>query len=120
MSRATSSAISCLESVILRYGMFYGPGGWDDMLELVRRRRLPIVGDGSGIWSLVHLDDAATATVAALDRGSGSYNIVAVDSIESGSWGDPELLERLKARARRITLSEGGNEKLDLKLAESF
>ncbi|MFN2561330.1 MAG: NAD-dependent epimerase/dehydratase family protein [Jatrophihabitans sp.] len=65
-----------LESVILRYGMFYGPGGWDDMLELVRRRRLPIVGDGSGIWSLVHLDDAAAATIAALDRGHGTYNVV--------------------------------------------
>jgi nucleoside-diphosphate-sugar epimerase len=74
LERAVSAAP--LESVILRYGMFYGPGGWDDMLELVRRRRLPIVGDGSGIWSLVHLDDAAAATVAALDRGHGTYNVV--------------------------------------------
>lgn len=74
LERAVSTAP--LESVILRYGMFYGPGGWDDMLELVRRRRLPIVGDGSGIWSLVHLDDAAAATVAALNRGHGTYNIV--------------------------------------------
>jgi nucleoside-diphosphate-sugar epimerase len=65
-----------LDGVVLRYGMFYGPGGWDDMLELVRRRRLPIVGAGSGIWSLVHLGDAAAATVAALDRGHGTYNIV--------------------------------------------
>lgn len=65
-----------LESVVLRYGMFYGPGGWDEMLELVRRRRMPIVGAGSGIWSLVHVDDAATATVAALHRGRGTYNVV--------------------------------------------
>jgi nucleoside-diphosphate-sugar epimerase len=65
-----------LDGVVLRYGLFYGPGGWDDMIELVRRRRMPIVGDGSGIWSLVHLDDAASATVAALERGHGTYNIV--------------------------------------------
>jgi hypothetical protein len=51
---------------------------------------------------------------------AGSYNVVVVDYIESGSWGDPELLERLKARARRITLSEGGTEKLDLKLTDQF
>jgi hypothetical protein len=50
----------------------------------------------------------------------GSYNILAVDYIESGSWGDPELLDRLKARARRITLSDGGNEKLDLKLVDQY
>jgi nucleoside-diphosphate-sugar epimerase len=74
VERAVSTAP--LEGVILRYGMFYGPGGWDDMIELVRRRRLPIVGAGSGIWSLVHLDDAAAATVAALDRGHGTYNVV--------------------------------------------
>ena len=50
----------------------------------------------------------------------GSYNIIAVDYVEAGSWGDPELLERLKARARRITLSEGGSERLDLKLTEAY
>lgn len=50
----------------------------------------------------------------------GSYNVVAVDYIESGAWGDPELLERLKARARRVTLSEGGAERLDLKLTEQY
>jgi protocatechuate 3,4-dioxygenase beta subunit len=50
----------------------------------------------------------------------GSYNIIAVDYVEAGSWGDPELLERLKAQAKRITLSEGGSEKLDLKLTEAY
>ena len=48
----------------------------------------------------------------------GTYNIIAVDYVEAGAWGDPELLERLKARARRVTLSEGGTERLDLKLSE--
>jgi nucleoside-diphosphate-sugar epimerase len=46
------------------------------MLELVRKRKLPIAGNGGGIWSLVHIDDAAAATVAALERGRGIYNIV--------------------------------------------
>jgi protocatechuate 3,4-dioxygenase beta subunit len=50
----------------------------------------------------------------------GSYNIIAVDYVEAGSWADPELLERLKAGARRITLSEGGSEKLDLKLTGTY
>jgi len=50
----------------------------------------------------------------------GSYNIIAVDYVEAGSWGDPELLERLKGRAKRITVSEGGSERLDLKLTEAF
>jgi 2-alkyl-3-oxoalkanoate reductase len=74
LERAVVNA--ALDGVVLRYGLFYGPGGWDEMIELVRRRRMPIVGDGTGIWSLVHLDDAAAATVAALERGHGTYNVV--------------------------------------------
>jgi hypothetical protein len=50
----------------------------------------------------------------------GSYNIIAVDYVEAGAWGDPELLDRLKTHAKRITLSEGGSEKLDLKLTETY
>jgi hypothetical protein len=50
----------------------------------------------------------------------GSYNIIAVDYVEAGAWGDPELLERLKAHAKRITVSEGGSERLDLKLTETY
>jgi nucleoside-diphosphate-sugar epimerase len=46
------------------------------MVELVRKRRMPIVGGGGAIWSMIHLDDAASAAVAALDHGRGSYNIV--------------------------------------------
>jgi nucleoside-diphosphate-sugar epimerase len=68
-----------LEGVVLRYGYFYGPGvrsvpaGFS--VDDVRRRRYPIVGEGTGIFSLVHIEDAAAATVAALDRGAGIYNI---------------------------------------------
>jgi nucleoside-diphosphate-sugar epimerase len=64
-----------LEGVVLRYGTFYGPGG-EELIELVRKRRLPIVGDGGGVWSMIHLDDAASASVAALERGGGIYNVV--------------------------------------------
>jgi nucleoside-diphosphate-sugar epimerase len=64
-----------LAGVVLRYGIFYGPG-LPEMLDLVKKRRLPIVGDGEGIWSMTHTDDAASAAVAALERGRGIYNIV--------------------------------------------
>jgi 2-alkyl-3-oxoalkanoate reductase len=68
-----------LEGVVLRYGYFYGPGvrsvpgGFE--LDELRRRRYPIVGEGTGIFSLIHIDDAAGATMAALERGTGIYNI---------------------------------------------
>jgi nucleoside-diphosphate-sugar epimerase len=70
------------EGIALRYGGFYGPGtslGLPDgeQLEMIRKRKLPIVGNGEGIWSLVHIEDAATATVAAIEHGRrGVYNIV--------------------------------------------
>jgi nucleoside-diphosphate-sugar epimerase len=68
--------------VVLRYGYFYGPGSAispeGSIGEDVRRRRMPIVGRGEGVWPLVHVHDAATATVAALERGRAgeAYNIV--------------------------------------------
>ena len=65
-----------LEGVVLRFGMFYGPGASEDMVELIRKRRMPIVGNGDGIWSMTHVADAAGASVAALTRGAGVYNIV--------------------------------------------
>ena len=52
----------------LRYGWFYGPGATDDQVELIRRRKFPIVGGGTGYWSWVHLDDAASATVLAVEQ----------------------------------------------------
>ncbi len=69
------------EGIVLRYGGFYGPGTslWDggEVVELLRKRRFPVVGSGQGIWSFVRIDDAAEATVAAIESGSrGIYNIV--------------------------------------------
>jgi 2-alkyl-3-oxoalkanoate reductase len=79
-----------LEGVVLRYGYFYGPGthyardgSWG---RDVRRRRLPIVGQGTGIFSFIHIDDAASATVAALDRGSGVYNVCDDDPARMSDW----------------------------------
>jgi nucleoside-diphosphate-sugar epimerase len=66
--------------VVLRYGGLYGPGTSLDrhgaQIEAIRRRLLPVVGDGGGVVSYLHVADAATATVAALDAGRGIYNIV--------------------------------------------
>jgi 2-alkyl-3-oxoalkanoate reductase len=65
-----------LDAVVLRYGTFYGPGASDELVTLVRKRAMPIVGAGDGIWSMIHVEDGAGATVAALTRGQGVYNIV--------------------------------------------
>lgn len=65
-----------LQSVVLRYGTFYGRGASDELFAIVRTRRLPVVGHGGAIWSWIHVDDAAAATVAAVERGQGVYNIV--------------------------------------------
>jgi len=72
-----------IEGVVLRYGGFYGPGTSiavnpdGEQVAMLRKRRLPVVGSGAGIWSFVHIHDAASATAAAIDRGEpGVYNVV--------------------------------------------
>ena len=76
-----------LASVVLRYGSFYGPGASDGLVELVRRRRMPIIGDGAGVWSWIHLDDAATATIAALENGLGGiYNVTDDEPAAVAEW----------------------------------
>jgi nucleoside-diphosphate-sugar epimerase len=76
-----------IEGVVLRYGSLYGPGASDALVELVRKRSLPIVGDGGGISSFVHIDDAAAATVAALTRRApGIYNVVDDDPAPVAEW----------------------------------
>ena len=62
-----------LEGIVLRYGNFYGPGASETLVDLIRKRRMPIVGDGGGVWSWIHLDDAAAATVAAVERGPARH-----------------------------------------------
>jgi nucleoside-diphosphate-sugar epimerase len=80
-----------LEAFALRYGALYGPGTGiakdGPIVELVRRRRVPVVGDGSGVWSFVHVGDAARATVAALSRGTpGVYNVVDDEPAPVSDW----------------------------------
>ena len=76
--------------VVLRYGGFYGPGtslGPDgEHLELIRKRRFPVVGSGAGVWSFIHIEDAAEATVAAVARGHGIYNIVDDEPAAVAEW----------------------------------
>jgi nucleoside-diphosphate-sugar epimerase len=72
---------SDLEGVVLRYGAFYGPGSGlaldGDTTGMVRRRLMPVVGDGAGVWSFCHVEDGAAATVTALEReATGVYNVV--------------------------------------------
>ena len=77
---ARASATPGTEFVALRYGFFYGPGTWytreGDIGDQVRQQQLPIVGEGQGVYSFVHIDDAAGATAAALECPPGAYNIV--------------------------------------------
>ncbi|OKO74046.1 dehydrogenase [Bradyrhizobium sp. NAS80.1] len=76
-----------LRGIVLRFGAFYGPGASEDMVELVRKRMFPILGSGAGVWSWIHVDDAAAATVAALERGSrGIYNIVDDEPAKVADW----------------------------------
>jgi 2-alkyl-3-oxoalkanoate reductase len=80
-----------LEGLALRYGGFYGPGtslsGDGAHAEAIKRRRFPVVGKGTGIWSFVHIDDAASATLAAIERGApGVYNIVDDEPAPASEW----------------------------------
>jgi nucleoside-diphosphate-sugar epimerase len=87
-----------LTGIVLRYGNFYGPGASESMVELVRARKMPIVGRGTGVWSFIHLDDAAAATVAAVERGeAGVYNIVDDDPAPVAEWL-PHLAEAVAAK----------------------
>ena len=90
LESATSE--SGLEGIILRYGSFYGPGTTSGgMLDQIRKRRMPVVGNGGAIWSFLHIDDAAHATVAAAEGGApGVYNVVDEEPATVASWL-PEL-----------------------------
>jgi nucleoside-diphosphate-sugar epimerase len=80
-----------LEGLVLRYGFFYGPGTYyaedGTSTEDVRRRRMPIVGKGSGVFSFIHVDDAAEATLAAVERGApGVYNVTDDEPAPMSEW----------------------------------
>jgi nucleoside-diphosphate-sugar epimerase len=90
------------EGIVLRYGAFYGPGtsmsADSEEFELVRKRKFPLVGDGAGMWSFIHIADAAEATVAAVDHGRrGIYNIVDDDPAPVAEWL-PALAQKLGAK----------------------
>ena len=90
------------EGAVLRYGVFYGPGTslapGELQFELVRRRRFPVVGDGGGRWSFIHVADAADATVAAAEHGRrGVYNVVDDDPSPVAEWL-PALAQTLNAK----------------------
>lgn len=80
-----------LEGIALRYGFFYGPGTYHDpengsISEQVRQSQYPVIDPGTGVFSFIHVDDAATATVAALEIGPGVYNIVDNDPVAMTVW----------------------------------
>jgi nucleoside-diphosphate-sugar epimerase len=90
------------EGIVLRYGVLYGPGTsmapGEEQFELVRRRKFPLVGDGGGVWSFIHIADAAEATVAAIEHGTrGVYNVVDDDPATVAEWL-PALAAELGAK----------------------
>ena len=116
-ARRTLDAIRHLESattgtpgidgLALRYGFFYGPGtslgpdGSNSQVDAIRHRRFPIVGSGNGMWSFVHIEDAAAAALAAVDRGSpGIYKVVDDHPAPVAEWL-PYLAELLGAKPPR-------------------
>lgn len=75
------------EGIVLRYGGFYGPGASDVLLDMVRKRRVPVIGGGTGISSFIEITDAAAATLAAIDRGApGVYNVADSDPAPVAEW----------------------------------
>jgi nucleoside-diphosphate-sugar epimerase len=100
--RSLESQVGALpDGVVLRYGYFYGPGTayarGGSFHDDVMRRRVPIAGAGSGVFSFVHVEDAADATVAALERGSGTFNVVDDEPAPLKEWL-PEYALRIGAR----------------------
>jgi nucleoside-diphosphate-sugar epimerase len=106
-TRETYTAMRYLDETVtqaggiaLRYGGFYGADN-DGLVEPVRKRQFPIVGDGGGVFSFIHLDDAATATVLALERGeAGVYNVVDDEPAPVREWL-PVLADALGAKPPR-------------------
>lgn len=94
-----------LQALALRYGMFYGPGTAiatnGAIVDLVRKRQMPIVGNGAGVWSFIHIRDAARATLAAVSHGEpGIYNIVDDEPAPVSTWL-PYLAETIGAKSPR-------------------
>jgi nucleoside-diphosphate-sugar epimerase len=85
--RHLEDAVFRAGGAVLRYGGLYGPGATDDQVELVRKRQFPLVGNGAGYTSWLHLDDAASATVLAVEqKATGIYNIVDDEPAPASEW----------------------------------
>ena len=98
--RHLDEAVTGAGGIALRYGGFYGAPD-DGLLEPVRKRQFPIIGDGGGVWSFIHLDDAAAATVLALEHdAAGIYNIVDDEPAPVREWL-PVLAKALGAKPPR-------------------
>jgi nucleoside-diphosphate-sugar epimerase len=96
--RHLEDAVGEAGGAILRYGAFYGPGATDDQVELVRKRQYPIIGTGAGHCSWIHLDDAARATVLAVEQGAtGLFNIADDEPAPAHQWL-PYLAECVRAK----------------------
>jgi 2-alkyl-3-oxoalkanoate reductase len=101
------TGISWADGIALRYGSFYGPGTGVEaapdavMAGLIRKRRVPIVGGGGGVWSWVHITDAASATVAAIERGKPGIYHVADDEPAPARELLPALARALGAKPPR-------------------
>ena len=94
-------AAAPVQGIVLRYGSLYGPGASDAFTGLVAKRRLPVIGDGGGIWSFLHTRDAAAAAVAALEQGKpGVYNITDDEPASVAEWL-PYLAETMGAKPPR-------------------
>jgi nucleoside-diphosphate-sugar epimerase len=88
-----------MAGIVLRYGSFYGPGASDEFVELIRKRKVPVIGNGTGIWSFLHVSDAAAATFCALERGApGVYNVVDDEPATVAEWL-PFLAQAVGAKA---------------------
>jgi 2-alkyl-3-oxoalkanoate reductase len=104
--RHVEEAVTDAGGVALRYGGFYGPGTGlapgGEQWEMVHARKFPIVGDGGGVWSFVHIDDAATATIAALERWTPGevFNVVDDEPAPVREWL-PALASSIGARPPR-------------------
>lgn len=80
-------AVTAAGGAVLRYGSLYGPGSTDDQVEMLRKRQFPLVGKAQGYTSFLHTDDAASATVLAIEQGvSGTFNIVDDEPVQANVW----------------------------------
>jgi nucleoside-diphosphate-sugar epimerase len=110
LERAVTGA-NWTEGIALRYGGFYGPGtslGLDpvgEQIEMIKARKFPVAGNGTGVWSFIHIEDAAAATVEAIEHGErGVYNVVDDEPAPVSEWL-PELAKALGAEPpRRVPL----------------